>query len=289
MAAHNLYLGPHVSAAGGVENAPVAAAALKATGFGLFVKNQKQWHAPTVTAVQRARFGAALNTTGYTAAQVLPHAGYLINLANPEPEAHGRSLESLIDEMRRCQAFGLTMINLHPGSHLRKLSVEAALDRVAESVNRALAETAEVVVVIENTAGQGGCLGVTMAELGRIRERVADPARIGFCLDTCHALAAGYDVRTADGVRRLLDEFEREVGPADRYLRGMHLNDAKNGLGSRVDRHASLGTGMIGWEPFRAVMRDPRCRGIPLVIETPDETRWADEIATLLAFADNEN
>jgi len=283
MSSKNYYVGPHVSAAGGTDNAPMAAAALGATGFGLFVKNQKQWRAPDVTVEQLARFGAALHTAGYTAAQILPHAGYLINLANPDPEAHARSLGSLIDEMKRCQAFGLTMLNLHPGSHLRKLSVEAALDRVADSVNRALADTAEVAVVIENTAGQGGCLGVTLAELGRIRERVEDQSRLGFCLDTCHALAAGYDVRTGDGMRRMLDEFEREVGPADRYLRGMHLNDTQNDLGSRVDRHASLGTGRIGWEPFRALMRDPRCRGIPLVIETPDEDRWAGEVAALLA------
>jgi len=142
-----------------------------------------------------------------------------------------------------------------------------------------------VAVVLENTAGQGGSLGVTLAELGRIRERVADPSRLGFCLDTCHALAAGYDVRTGDGVTRLLDEFEREVGPAGRWLRGMHLNDAKNDLGSRVDRHAPLGMGAMGWEPFRAVMRDARCRGIPLVVETPDESRWPGEVARLLEFA----
>jgi deoxyribonuclease-4 len=279
------FVGPHVSAAGGADHAPMAARALQATGFGLFVKNQKQWHAPALTVEQQARFGAAMHTAGYTAAQILPHAGYLINLANPDPDAHARSLGALIDEMRRCQAFGLTMLNLHPGSHLRKLTVEAALDRVAESVNRALAETSEVTVVIENTAGQGGCLGVTLAELARLRERVEDPSRIGFCLDTCHAWAAGYDIRTGDGLRRLLDEFEREVGPADRYLRGMHLNDTRNELGSRVDRHAPLGTGAIGWEPFRALLRDPRSRGIPLIIETPDEARWAGEVAELLAFA----
>lgn len=284
MSKQKWYIGPHVSAAGGAQNAAMAAAALQATGFGLFVKNQKQWHAPEVTAEQRARFGAAMTTTGFTAAQVLPHAGYLINLANPDPEAHARSLKSLIDEMRRCQAFGLDKLNLHPGSHLRKLTVEAALDRVADAINQALDETAGVVIVIENTAGQGGSLGVTMAELGRIRKGVADTSRLGFCLDTCHALAAGYDVRTGDGMTQLLDEFEREVGPADRYLRGMHLNDAKSDLGSRVDRHASFGMGTIGWDPFRAIMRDARCQGIPLVIETPDDLRWADEIAHLMSF-----
>jgi deoxyribonuclease-4 len=279
------FIGPHVSAAGGADHAPMAARALQATGFGLFVKNQKQWHASAVTVEQQARFGAALNTAGYTAAQVLPHAGYLINLANPDPAAHARSLGALIDEMKRCQALGLVMLNLHPGSHLRKLTVEAALDRVAASVNRALAETSEVAVVIENTAGQGGCLGVTLAELARLRERVEDSSRIGFCLDTCHAWAAGYDIRTGDGLRRFLDAFEREVGPADRYLRGMHLNDTLNACGSRVDRHAPLGTGALGWEPFRALLRDPRSRSIPLIIETPDESRWAGEVAELLACA----
>lgn len=284
MSANKIYVGPHVSAAGGPANAPLAAAELHATGFGLFVKNQKQWQAPPLTTEQLARFGAAMNTSGYTTAQVLPHAGYLINLANPDPDAHSRSLTSLIDEMRRCQALRIDKLNLHPGSHLRKLSVEEALDRVAESINQALAATEETVIVIENTAGQGAYLGSNMAELGHIRERVADQSRIGFCLDTCHAFAAGYDVSTGDGMLQWLDAFERDVGPADRYLRGMHLNDAKSALGSRVDRHASLGLGGIGWEPFRVLMRDPRCRGIPLVIETPDDTLWAHEVAELLAF-----
>ena len=278
------FVGPHVSASGGAHNAPPAAAELKASGFGVFVKNQKQWHAPEVTAEQRARFGAAMNTTGFTAAQVLPHAGYLINLANPDPEAYDRSLATLVDEMKRCHAFGLDKLNLHPGSHLSKLSVEAALAMVSEAINQALSQTEGVVIVLENTAGQGGSLGVTMAELGAIRGQVEDQSRIGFCLDTCHAFAAGYDVRTAAGTIGLLNEFEREVGPAQRYLRGMHLNDAKSDFGSRVDRHAPLGMGTIGWEPFRALMRDERCRGIPLVVETPDETRWAAEVAQLLSF-----
>ncbi|NLL82763.1 MAG: deoxyribonuclease IV [Lentisphaerae bacterium] len=281
----NWYVGPHVSAAGGAHNAPVAAEEIKATAFGVFVKNQKQWFAPEVTAEQRARFGAAMNTTGYTAAQVLPHAGYLINLANPDAEAHDRSVNSLIDEVKRCHAFGLTMLNLHPGSHLKKLAPEAALSRVAAAINDVLAATEGVTIVIENTAGQGGSLGVTMAELGAILAEVDDKARLGFCLDTCHAFAAGYDVRTAAGITALLDEFEAEVGPASEFLRGMHLNDAKSDYSSRVDRHAPLGMGNIGWEPFRTIMRDKRCAGIPLVIETPDEMRWPDEIAKLISFS----
>jgi deoxyribonuclease-4 len=280
MATRTYYVGPHVSIGGGVEHAPANAAALGATGFGMFTKNQVQWHAAAYTSANRAQFAANLATHRFVPQQVLPHAGYLINLANPDPVAHAKSMAAFIDELQRCAQLGLDRLNLHPGSHLRLLTPEAALTRVAESINTALSQTKHVTVVIENTAGQGGCLGHTFDELAAILRQVDDRDRMGFCLDTAHMFAAGIDIRTADGCRRMLDDFDRTVGIA--YLRGMHLNDSKPVLNSHVDRHESLGKGQIGWEPFKAIMRDPRCAGLPLVLETPDEELWPAEIKRLL-------
>lgn len=265
---------------GGVEQAPENAAACGATGFGMFTKNQVQWHAAGYTATSRLQFAANMKARQFLPGQVLPHAGYLINLANPDPVAHAKSMTAFIDELQRCAQLGLDRLNLHPGSHLRLLTPTAAMARVAESINTAVSQTQGVTVVIENTAGQGGCLGHTFGELAELLRQVHDRRRIGFCLDTAHLFAAGIDIRTATGCGRMLDDFERTVGVA--FLRGMHLNDSKSGLNSHVDRHESLGKGQIGWEPFKAIMRDPRCAGLPLVLETPDEALWAEEITRLL-------
>jgi len=277
------FVGAHVSIGGGVERAPLNAAALGATAFGMFTKNQVQWRAAPYTQANRAAFGANMKACGFAPGQVLPHAGYLINLANPDPDAHARSLAAFIDELHRCEQLGLDRLNLHPGSHMRLLTPEAALARVADAINTALEQTRGVTVVIENTAGQGGCLGHTFEELAAILRQVSDRGRIGFCLDTAHMFAAGIDIRTADGCRRMLDDFDRVVGCS--FLRGMHLNDSKPELNAHVDRHAPLGQGRIGWEPFRVIMQDPRCAGLPLVLETPDEGLWPEEIRRLLALA----
>ncbi|MEI8241653.1 MAG: deoxyribonuclease IV [bacterium] len=277
------FVGPHVSIGGGVDHAPANAAAVGATGFGMFTKNQLQWQAPAIAAETRTLFAAALAAHRFTPQQVLPHAGYLINLANPDEAAHARALDSFIGEVRRCEELGLKMLNLHPGSHLRKLDPMAACARVAGAVNEALRQTRGVTVVIENTAGQGACLGSTFVELAAIIAGVQDPERIGVCLDTAHTFAAGFDIRTRDGLRRTLDDFDRIVG--FRYLRGMHLNDSKAAFNSHVDRHESLGRGQIGWEPFQWIMQDPRFAGMPLVVETPDETLWPEEIKRLLELA----
>jgi deoxyribonuclease-4 len=274
------FVGPHVSIGGGVEQAPVNAAALGATGFGMFTKNQVQWRAAALSAANRAQFAATLQDNRYTPQQVLPHAGYLINLANPDETAHAKALDSFIGELRRCEELGLLMLNFHPGSHLRKLAPMAACARVAESINEALRQTRGVTVVIENTAGQGACLGSTFEELAAMIAGVQDRQRIGICLDTAHTFAAGFDIRTPDGLKRTLDDFDRIVGFS--YLRGMHLNDSKAGLNSHVDRHESLGKGHLGWEPFRQIMADSRFANMPLVIETPDAALWPEEVRRLL-------
>ena len=278
------YIGAHVSAAGGVENAPANAHGIGATGFALFTKNQRQWVAAPLTAAQIDAFRKACDTYGYTPAQILPHDSYLINLGHPEREALEKSRAAFLDEMQRCEALGLDRLNFHPGSHLQKISPERSLDLIAESINIALDKTRGVTAVIENTAGQGSNLGFAFEHLAYLIERVEDKSRVGVCIDTCHAFAAGYDLRTAEACDKTFAELERVVGFG--YLKGMHLNDAMKILGSHVDRHTPLGEGMIGMECFRYIARDKRFDGIPLILETPDETRWSEEIARLKAFAE---
>lgn len=274
------YIGPHVSIGGGVANAPKNAKALGATGFGMFVKNQRQWTAAPYAPADIEAFKQQMASDGYTAAQVMPHAGYLINLANPDEEAHAKSMGSLMDEIRRCMALGLDKLNFHPGSHLRKLTPQEACARVAQSMNTALAQTQGVTLVIENTAGSGGNLGAPFEELRAIIDGVDDKSRVGVCLDTMHTFAAGFDIRTRDGFLATMEHFDRTVGFT--YLRGMHINDSKVALNSHVDRHESLGQGLLGIEVFRCIMADARFENMPLVLETPDETLWEREIQQLM-------
>ena len=280
------YFGAHVSASGGVDNAPRNAAEIGATAFALFTKNQRQWAAPALTTEQIDAFRSACEQYGYTAAQILPHDSYLINLGHPEKEGLEKSRASFLHEMERCQMLGLDRLNFHPGSHLKKITEEESLALVAESINIALDKTQGVTAVIENTAGQGSNLGYAFWHLAYIIDRVEDKSRVGVCLDTCHSFAAGYDLSTEEGCDKVFEEFEREVG--FKYLRGMHLNDAMKVLGSRVDRHMPMGEGYLGITPFRYIARDARFDNIPLILETPDESRWAEEIAMLKSFAAGE-
>ena len=278
------YFGAHVSASGGADNAPANAHAIGATAFALFTKNQRQWVAKPLTAGEIDAFRKACDTYGYRPEQILPHDSYLINLGHPEKEALEKTRAAFLDEMQRCELLGLDRLNFHPGSHLQKITEEESLDRIAESINIALDKTRGVTAVIENTAGQGSNLGFRFEHLRYLIDRVEDKSRVGVCIDTCHAFAAGYDLRTAEACDATFAELDRVVGFG--YLKGMHLNDAMKILGSRVDRHMPLGEGMIGMECFRYIARDKRFDGIPLILETPDETRWSEEIARLKAFAE---
>ena len=276
------YFGAHVSASGGLQNAPANARAIGAEGLALFTKNQRQWTAKPLSRAEIDDFRRACEGGGYAAAQILPHDSYLINLGHPEAEGLEKSRAAFDEEMLRCQQLGLDRLNFHPGSHLRQIGETESLGRIAESINRALDRTHGVTAVIENTAGQGSNLGFRFEQIAYIIERVEDKSRVGCCIDTCHAFAAGYDLRTAAACEATFAEFDRVVGM--QYLRGLHLNDAMKPLGSRVDRHAPLGDGEIGWECFRYIARDGRFEGMPLILETPDESRWAAEIAALKAF-----
>ena len=275
------YIGAHVSAQGGVENAAINAHAIGARAFALFTKNQRQWQAPSLSAKSIEAFKAACQQYGYAPQHILPHDSYLINLGHPEAEGLEKSRQSFIGEMQRCQALGLTMLNFHPGNHLR--ATDTCIASIAESINIALDHTQGVTAVIENTAGQGSNIGYDFAHLAAIIDRVEDKSRVGVCIDTCHAYAAGYDLATNEGFARTWQEFDRIVG--FNYLRGMHLNDAKKGLGSRVDRHDSLGKGILGNRCFELLMQDTRFDNIPLILETPDESLWPQEIEWLYSLA----
>lgn len=277
------FFGAHVSASGGVENAPRNASAIGATAFALFTKNQRQWRSAPLSATSIEAFRRELAAAAIDPRHVLPHDSYLINLGHPEEEGLERSREAFLDEMQRCEQLGLDRLNFHPGSHLKKISVEECLDRVAESINIALRATKGVTAVIENTAGQGSNVGFAFWQLRRIIDGVEDRSRVGVCLDTCHSFAAGYDLSSELACERTFEEFDREVG--FEYLRGVHLNDALRPLGSRIDRHTPLGEGQIGWDCFRFIARDIRFDDLPLILETPDESRWAEEIEILNKFA----
>ncbi len=279
-------VGAHVSASGGVFVAPLNASAIGAKAFALFTKNQKQWTAKPLTTAEIDQFHHNMQAGGFRPQDVLPHDGYLINLGNADDTAHDKSLAAFIDELKRCQVLGLSCLNFHPGSHLKQLSVSACLTRIAQSINRALEATRGVVAVIENTAGQGTNLGHTFEQIAEIIAQVEDQSRVGVCLDTCHAFTSGYDLRTPEGYHAVMEEFERTVGFAK--LKGMHLNDSKPDLGSRVDRHESLGKGKLGLAPFRAIMNDPRMEEIPLILETVDPDLWPEEIAMLYGMVEGE-
>lgn len=278
------YFGAHVSAAGGVENAPLNAEKIGATAFALFTKNQRQWSAAPLKPSSIGAFEANCRAGGYAPGVVLPHDSYLINLGHPKDEELKKSRAAFLDEMQRCEQLGLDRLNFHPGSDLGLIGADRCLRLVAESIDWALERTRGVTAVVENTAGQGSNVGYSFEQLATILSLVKDQSRVGVCIDTCHAFAAGYDLRTAEACDKTFAELERVVGFG--YLKGMHLNDAMKILGSHVDRHTPLGEGMIGMECFRYIMQDARFDGIPLILETPDEQRWPEEIALLKSLAE---
>jgi deoxyribonuclease-4 len=273
------FVGAHVSASGGVQNAPLNAQSIGARAFALFTKNQRQWQAKPLREDRIRAFQENLKRAGISSGHVLPHDSYLINLGHPDIEGLEKSRAAFVDEMQRCELLGLSLLNFHPGATLRKIGEAQSLQRVADSINWSLEQTRGVTAVIENTAGQGSTLGYSFEHLAAIIDAVEDKKRVGVCLDTCHTFVAGYDLRTPEACEETFTEFDRVVG--FRYLRGMHLNDSKPDLGARVDRHHSLGQGKLGWEVFRYIMQDDRFNNIPLVLETIDESLWAEEIKAL--------
>jgi len=289
------FVGAHVSASGGVYNAPLNAIEIGAKAFALFTKNQRQWVAKPLESETIDKFKENLQKSGILPKHVLPHDSYLINLGHPEVEKLEKSRVAFIDELQRCAQLGLDRLNFHPGSHLEKVAKkdkenreimqpieDKCLDTIAESINIALDATSGVSAVIENTAGQGSNLGWRFEQLAHIIDKVEDKSRIGICIDTCHMFTAGYDIRTREAYDKTWGDFDKIVGR--KYLMGMHLNDSKPPLGSHVDRHHSLGEGEIGLDAFRFIMNDERMDDIPLILETIDETIWKEEIELLYSF-----
>lgn len=276
------YIGAHVSASGGVENAPINAAAIGANAFALFTKNQRQWVSAPLSTKSIKEFKNRCEVNQILPEYILPHDSYLINLGHPEEEGLEKSRAAFLDEMQRCEQLGLRLLNFHPGSHLNKISEEECLSKIAESINITLEKTKGVTAVIENTAGQGSNLGYRFEHLAYIIDKVEDKSRVGVCLDTCHTFTAGYDFLTQ--YDQVFSDFESIVG--FKYLKGIHLNDSKKPLGSRVDRHDSIGKGLLNLEFFKRFMNDSRFDNLPIIMETPDESIWAEEIALLRAMID---
>ncbi len=279
------FIGAHVSISGGVFNAPLNAEEIGAKAFALFTKNQRQWSAKPLTEEAITKFKENLKKVGISPEHILPHDSYLINLGNPEEEKRRKSIEAFVDEVNRCYQLGLKYLNFHPGSHLRKVSEKECLKIIADSINEILERTKDVILVLENTAGQGSNVGYKFEHLAEIIDMVKDKSRIGVCLDTCHMFAAGYDIRTEKVYEKTMKEFDEVVG--FKYLKGMHLNDAKSQLGSRVDRHHSIGKGNIGLDAFRFIMNDKRLNNIPLILETIDPSIWAEEIKLLYSLIED--
>lgn len=276
------YIGAHVSASGGVENAPVNANAIGAKAFALFTKNQRQWFSNPLSKANIKAFRDNCEKYDYKPFQILPHDSYLINLGHPEKEPLEKSRASFLDEMQRCQQLGLDRLNFHPGSHLKTISEEECLSRIAESVNIVLDKTKNVTAVIENTAGQGTNMGHKFEQISFIIDKVDDKSRVGVCIDTCHAYTSGYNIKSPEGFAETFKLFDKIIG--FRYLRGMHINDSKKELATRVDRHDNIGKGFLGEDVFRMLMNDERFDNLPLILETPDESLWEAEIKNLYSL-----
>jgi deoxyribonuclease-4 len=276
------YLGAHVSASGGVENAPVNANNIGARAFALFTKNQRQWFSNPLSKTSIKKFRENCYKFDYRPFQILPHDSYLINLGHPEKEPLEKSRTSFLDEMQRCEQLGLDRLNFHPGSHLKRISEEECLGRIAESINIVLDKTKGVTAVIENTAGQGSNLGYKFEQIGFIINKVEDKSRVGVCIDTCHAFTSGYNIKTPEGFAETFSQFDNIVG--FKYLRGIHINDSKKEFASRVDRHENIGKGFLGEAVFGMLMNDDRFNNLPLILETPEESLWEEEIRKLYSL-----
>ena len=272
-------IGAHVSTSGGVQNAPLNAKEIGAKAFAMFTKNQRRWVSKPLTADNISQFKKNCRRFGFNSEHILPHDGYLINLGHPEKEGLEKSRTAFFDEMKRCEQLGLKYLNFHPGSHLRKISEEDALKIIAESINMAIEKTQNVIPVIENTAGQGSNLGYRFEQIAAIINQIDDKARIGVCIDTCHLFTSGYDIRTEEAFQNTFSAFDEIIG--FKYLKGMHLNDSKPDLGSKIDRHESIGKGKIGLDAFSFIMNDDRFEEMPLILETPNSDIWAEEIKLL--------
>ena len=281
----NKFLGAHVSVNGGVFKAPKNAHDIGGVAFAMFLKNQKRWVAKDYDDKIINKFKDEINKYNFSPDYIMPHAGYLINLANNDPEKWNKSYDALVDELKRGEQLGLKYINLHCGSHLGLISVEEGCELIAKGINDAIKETEYITVVLENTAGKGNTIGGGFEELKTIIEKIEDKDRIGVLLDTCHTFDYGYDLATEEGYRKTFEEFENLVG--FKYLKGIHLNDSMYGLACKKDRHESIGNGMLGMGFFKRFMNDPRFDNMPITLETINSDIWIEEIKLLYGLIED--
>lgn len=279
------YIGAHVSVKGGVSNAPLEAKRIGAKAFALFTGSSNRWTSKPISEEEALKFKENCEAGGFSAGQILPHDNFLINLGSPDPQKLEMSRKSFLDEMKRCEQLGLTMLNFHPGSHLKEIAVDDCLDLIAESINFTLDKTMGVTAVIESTAGQGSNLGYQFEHIAHIIDKIEDKSRAGVCVDTCHTYSAGYDLRSEEGYRKTWEDFDRIIGAE--YLHGLHLNDDKRELGSRIDRHEEIGKGTLGEDFFIRLVNDPRFNNMPLILETPNDEIWHEEISWLYSQIKN--
>ncbi|KAI9034629.1 endonuclease 4 [Hyaloraphidium curvatum] len=280
------FIGAHVSASGGVHNSPANAARIGATGFALFLKNQRQWACPALEDAVKDGFKEQIKALGYDFSSVIPHGSYLVNLGNRDKDKREKAYENFLDDLVRCEQLGIPHHNLHPGSTCGEITADESIRLIVDCIDRAHAATSSVIVVLENCAGHANTIG-SFEDLGKICAQVKDKSRVGVCLDTCHAFAFGHDIRTKEAYEATMRSFEELVG--FKYLRAVHLNDSKGELRCRKDRHENIGKGFIGIEGFRLLLNDPRFADIPLVLETPENAKdpvqgYRDEIDLLYSL-----
>ena len=271
---HKMFVGAHVSSAGGVQNAVMNSVHIGANAFALFLKSQRKWANPPLADDQCSNWHTNCAHQSYDAKQhVLPHGSYLVNLAHTDPMRTKQAYDAFIDDLKRCERLGIHLYNFHPGNVAGKMRPEA-IAHLASNLNKAHKETSNVVTVLENMAAGGNVIGSTFEDLRDIIELVEDKSRVGICLDTCHAFAGGYDLRTPQALEETLQHLDDLVGV--KYLRALHLNDSKAPYQSHRDLHANIGTGFLGLRAFHAIMNESRFEGLPMVLETPIEVRDED-------------
>jgi len=268
---HKLFIGAHVSAAGGVPNAVQNAVHIGANAFALFLKSQRKWANPPLDETHSINFHAHCDKHDFDQnSHVVPHGSYLVNLAHTDPERTKQAYDSFLDDLKRCEKLGISLYNFHPGNSVGG-DRDAAIAHLASNLNRAHKETSKVITLLENMAAGGNVIGSTFEDLRDVINLIDDKSRVGVCLDTCHAFAGGYDLRTPETVESTLSAFDKTVGM--NYLRALHLNDSKAPFSSHRDLHANIGTGFLGLRGFHAIMNDTRVIGLPMVLETPIDVR----------------
>lgn len=274
----NVLLGSHMSTAGGMAKGLIRGESIGCTAIQIFVKGNTRWQFPPLKDADIEAFRKGLETGNIRS--VIAHAIYLVNLASDKPDLLRKSIDDMVDELTRCETLGVPGVVMHPGSHCGR-GEEAGLDSIVKGLDEIFDATPDMKaqIYLETTAGQGSNLGYVFEHLAYIIERVKRPERLGVCLDTCHVFAAGFDIRTKEGYDAMWADFDKIIG-MDR-LKALHLNDSKQPMGSKKDRHEHIGKGEMGLEPFRFIMNDPRLALIPKVLETEKDENMTEDVENM--------